>query len=212
MFAMRTIHGAGQQVVAIFSIAAVALLAAACGTASAPGSADKTVTVTRPGPTHTIKVAATAKPRPAGPGQCSTSDLKLTTGQENGAAGTVYYPVEFTNTSSSTCTMYGFPGAAFVTSPGGSVIGAPAGRVTAEPTLITLGPGVTAHATLAVSDVLIGNNCHQHQVPVKWLQVYPPDQYTPLFAPFTPLNGVGCADRSLVVMNVTPVTSGATGP
>jgi hypothetical protein len=207
---MRTIHGAGQRVLAMCSLASIALLGGACGTAAAPGSPGKTVTVTSPGATHTITVTAT--PRPAGPGRCSTAGLKLTIGQENGAAGTVYYPAVFTNTSSSTCTLYGFPGAAFVTSPGGSVIGAPAGRSTAEPTLITLGPGATAHATLAVSDVLIGNNCHQHQVPVKWLQVYPPNQYTPLFAPFTPLNGVGCADRSLVVMYVTPVTGGATGP
>ena len=108
--------------------------------------------------------------------------------------------------------MYGFPGVAFVTRPGGTVIGAPAGRGAAGPDLITLAPGATAHATLAVSDVLIGDTCHQHQVPVSWLQVYPPDQYTALFTPFTPPNGVGCADKSLVVMCVTPVTWGTTGP
>jgi hypothetical protein len=132
-------------------------------------------------------------------------------GQGNGAAGTVYYPVEFTNISGSACTLYGFPGVAFVTKPGGSVIGAPAGRSTADRDLILFGPGRTAHATLAVSDVLIENNCHQHQVPVKWLQVYPPDQYAALFAAFSPPNGHGCADKSLVVMHVGPVTWGATG-
>lgn len=201
MFAMRTFHWSGQRVLAICGLASIALLAAACGAPStqAPGS---------PGQTHTITVT----PRSPGPGQCSTSDLKLTIGQENGAAGTVYYPVQFTNTSNSTCTMYGFPGVAFVSSPGGSVIGAPAGRSAAERDLITLGPGATAHATLAVSDVLMQNNCRQHQVPVTWLQVFPPNQNTPLFARFTPLNGVGCADKSLVVMHVTPVTWGQTGP
>jgi len=212
MFAMRAIHGVGQQVLAMCGLASIALLAAACGTASAPppGSPGKTVTVISPGPTHTIKVTVT--PAPAGPGQCSTSDLKLAIGQENGAAGTVYYPVEFTNISSSPCTMYGFPGVAFVTSPGGRVIGAPAGRSAAKSALITLGRGATAHATLAVSDVLISNNCHQHQVPVHWLQVYPPNQYTAQFARFAPLNGVGCADKSLIVMHLTPVTWGQTGP
>jgi hypothetical protein len=212
MLAMRTCQGAGQQVLALCSLAIIATLATACGTASAPapGSSGKTVTITKPGPAHTVTVTPT--PNPAGPGQCRTSDLKLTIGQENGAAGTVYYPVQFTNTSSLACTMYGFPGVAFVTKPAGTVIGAPAGRTAAQPQLITLVPGATVHATLAVSDVLLSNNCRQHQVPVRWLQVYPPGQYTPLSARFTPLNGVGCADKSLVVMYVAPVTRGATGP
>jgi hypothetical protein len=168
------------------------------------------VNVTSPGPTHAIKVTPT--PKPAWPGQCSTSDLQLTIGQPNWAAGTVFYSVKFTNRSSSACTMYGFPGVAFVTKPGGSVIGAPAGRVTEERDLINLRPGVMAHSTLAVSDVLIENNCRQHQVPVKWLQVYPPDQYAPLFAPISAPKRHGCADKSLVVMYVGPVTRGATGP
>jgi hypothetical protein len=210
MFAMRTLHGAGQRALALLSLASIAALAAACGTASAPPprSPGKTVTVTKPGPTHTVTVT----PKPAGPGQCSTSDLKLTIGRGDGAAGTVFYPVEFTNISSSACTMYGYPGVAFVTRPGGAVIGAPAGRDAAERDLITLAPGVTAHARLAVSDVLLSDQCHQHQVPVYWLQVYPPGQYTALTVPFSPPNGYGCADKSLVVMYVTPVTWGTAGP
>jgi hypothetical protein len=212
---MRTVSRPGQRALAMWGLASIALLAAACGTSSTPppGSPGKTVTVTTPGPTHTITVTATPTPKLAGPpGQCSTSDLKLTIGRASAAAGTVFYSVKFTNRSSSVCTMYGFPGVAFVTKPGGGVIGAPAGRVTAERDLINLGPGGTAHATLAVSDVLLENNCRQDQVPVKWLQVYPPDQYAPLFAPFSPPNGHGCADKSLVVMYVGPVTWGATGP
>lgn len=202
---MRTVRPAGQRVLAMCGLAFIALLAAACGHASAPAPAS-------PGPTHTSTVTVTPTPKPAGPGQCSTSDLKLTIGQANGAAGTVFYSVEFTNTSSSACTMFGYPGVSFVTKPGGSVIGAPAGRSPSERHLITLAPGVTAHATLAVSDVLLGDNCRQHHVPVKWLQVYPPDQFTALSAPFSPPNGYGCADKSLVVMHVGPITSGATGP
>ena len=66
-------------------------------------------------------------------------------------------------------------------------------------------PGATAHATLAVSDVLIGNNCLHHQVQVNWVQVYPPDQYCALFGS---LSLPGCADKSLVTMNVSTVSSG----
>jgi hypothetical protein len=217
MFAMRICHGAGQRVLAMCGLASIALLGAACSATPAPAAhkSGKTVTVVQPSPTHTATVTPTptATPRLAtGPGQCSTSDLKVTIGQENGAAGTIYYPVQFTNVSASACTLYGYPGVAFVTQPGGSVIGAPAGRRTSARVLITIGPGVTAHATLAVSDVLIGDNCHQHQVPVHWLQVYPPNQYTALTVPFSAPNGVGCADKSLVVMGVTTVTWGSAGP
>ena len=105
---MTTVRAAVPRALAMCSLASVALLGAACGTASAPpGSSGKTVTVTSPGPTRTVTVTPT--PQPATPGQCSTSDLKLTIGQANGAAGTVYYPVQLTNTSNSTCTLYGFP-------------------------------------------------------------------------------------------------------
>jgi hypothetical protein len=126
-------------------------------------------------------------------------------GAANGAAGTIFYPLDFTNTSGSACTMFGYPGVAFVSSPGGSQIGAPANRrVAAAPTVLTVAPGATAHATLAVSDVLIGNNC-KHQQQVNWVQVYPPDQFSALSAP---LSRQGCADKSLVTMGVTIVTSG----
>ncbi len=137
---------------------------------------------------------------------CPATDLKLTVGAGSGAAGTVYYPLDFTNTSSAACTMDGYPGVAFVRSPGGSQVGAPAGRAsTTAPALVTVAPGAVAHATLGVSDVLIGNNCRHHQVPVRWVQVYPPDQYRALFAR---LSRQGCADRSLVTMHVTTVSSG----
>jgi hypothetical protein len=126
-------------------------------------------------------------------------------GAANGAAGTIFYPLDFTNTSGSACTMFGYPGVAFVSSPGGSQIGAPANRrVAAAPTVITVAPGATAHATLAVSDVLIGNNC-KHKQQVNWVQVYPPDQFSALSAP---LSRQGCADKSLVTMGVTIDTRG----
>jgi hypothetical protein len=124
----------------------------------------------------------------------------------NGAAGTIYYPLDFTNVSGSACTMYGYPGVGLAIRPGGSLIGAPASLIgTLAPTLITLKPGATAHAPLRVSDVLISNNCLHHQVPAKWVLVYPPGQSSALFAR---LRMQGCADRSLVIMVVGPVGSG----
>jgi len=180
----------GRRALAGSCLATLALLTAACGSSTPAATPTRTVTVT---------------PSPSGPLPCPTTALKLTVGAANGAAGTIFYPLDFTNTSGSACTLYGYPGVAFVTSPGGSQIGAPAGRRTgAAPAVVTVAPGATATATLAVSDVLIGTNCH-HQVPVKWVQVYPPDQFKALFAR---LSRPGCADKSLVTMGVTTVASG----
>jgi len=191
----------GRRILAACCLTSIALLVAACGTSGTPAPV-KTVTVTiRPSTSPTPAALA-----PTGPLPCLTTDLRLTVGAGNGAAGTIYYPLDFTNASTSACTMYGYPGVAFVSSPGGSQVGAPAGRGSnTAPALVTLEPGATAHATLAVSDVLIGNNCLHHQVQVNWVQVYPPDQYSALFAS---LSRPGCADKSLVTMNVSTVSSG----
>ena len=179
----------------------VLALLAACGSSAATATPARTVTVTA----TPASPPASASPASPGAQPCATTDLKLAVGQPHGAAGTIFYPLNFTNTSGSACTMYGYPGVAFVSSPGGSQIGAPANRrIAAAPTVITVAPGATAHATLAVSDVLIGNNC-KHQLQVHWVQVYPPDQFKALFAP---LSRPGCADKSLVTMGVTTVTGG----
>jgi Domain of unknown function (DUF4232) len=136
---MRASAITGRRMLAVCCLTLIALLAAACGS-SGTAVPTKTVTVT-------IMSAGSPKPAPAassGPLPCLTTDLRLTVGASNGAAGTIFYPLEFTNASSSTCTMYGYPGVAFVSSPGASQIGAPAGRrPPAAPTLVTLEPGAT---------------------------------------------------------------------
>jgi hypothetical protein len=202
MFTMRASSVTGRRMLAACGLTSIALLGGACSPSGTPAPV-KTVTVTIRPSASPIPTAAAA---PAGPSPCLTTDLRLTVGASNGAAGTIYYPLDFTNASTSACTLYGYPGVAFVSSPGGSQVGAPAGRGSnTAPALVTLEPGATAHATLAVSDVLIGNNCLHHQVAVNWIQVYPPDQYSALSAA---LSRPGCADKSLVTMNVGTVLSG----
>ena len=200
---MRASAITGRLALAGSCLTSLALLTTACGSSTPGATPTRTVTVTA---TPSAPASPTVTPSPSGPQPCSTTDLKLTVGAANGAAGTIFYPLNFTNTSGSACTMFGYPGVAFVSSPGGSQIGAPASRRTAAaPAVITVAPGATVHATLAVSDVLIGNNC-KHQQQVHWVQVYPPDQFTALFAS---LSRLGCADKSLVTMGVTTVTNGS---
>ena len=198
----------GRRMLAAWCLASIALLPAACGSSATTASPQTTAA---PATTTTATITPSSPPETASAGssaplQCSARVLKLTVGAGNGAAGTVYYPLDFTNTSSAACTMYGYPGVAFVSSAGGSQVGAPAGRASnTAPALVTLASGAVAHATLGVSNVLIGNNCLHHQVQVHWVQVYPPDQYSALFAR---LRRQGCADRSLVTMHVNTVSGG----
>jgi hypothetical protein len=189
-----------RLVLAACCLASVASLAAGCGARPSAAMQAKAAVVARGASSGAGHAAA------AGPPRCQTKALKLTVGMGEGAAGTVYTPLNFTNKSGSKCTLDGYPGVAFVTAPHGKMIGAPAGRRgTTRVAKITLSPGATAHATLGVSDVLISNNCAGHRVRVHWIQVYPPGAFTALYARF---NVLGCAKKSLVTTHVSSVSAG----
>ena len=120
--------------------------------------------------------------------QCPTSALHVTVAKLQGsaAAGTDYVPLDFTNVSSHSCQMYGFPGVSFVTGDPGSQIGDAASRQTSFGSqTVTLAAGGQAHAWLGVADA--GNfppsTCHQ--VTAHWLKIFPPDQYASLYTGFT---------------------------
>ena len=78
--------------------------------------------------------------------------MSLDTSVEAVAAGSSYLPLDFTNTAHSACRLTGYPDVAFISGVPGHRIGGPATRdqgVAAHP--VTLAPGATAHAWLAVS-------------------------------------------------------------
>jgi Domain of unknown function (DUF4232) len=119
---------------------------------------------------------------------CASSALKarVVTSQGGAAAGSAYYPIDFTNTSGAACTMFGYPGVSFVTGQGGSRLGRPATRNTAvAPVTVTLPPGGVAHATIQVADA--GNYTRSECKPVTghWLKIYPPNQFAAIYARFT---------------------------
>ena len=81
---------------------------------------------------------------------CATSALKvaLAVGARARAAGSIYYPIDLTNTSGSTCTLFGYPGVSFVTGPSGTQIGRAATRNPVCPRPRSRSPPAqTAHAT-----------------------------------------------------------------
>jgi hypothetical protein len=127
------------------------------------------------------------------------------TGGSEGAAGSVYTTLVFTNTGSSTCTLYGYPGVSLLDS--GGQIGAAATRSpTHAPTVVTLKPGGKANVTLQVAQALNypSSKCTTRQATD--LRVYPPGQKQSIDVPF---KATGCAQSSVKLLSVTAAASGA---
>jgi hypothetical protein len=194
-------------------------LLAACGGSSGGAAAGPTSTVTvtaspsTPTPTAAGSSSAaggSGTPQAhAGSSSCSTSDLHVDLGQGNGAAGSTIVPIEFENQSTSTCTMFGYPGVSFVTGVGGSQIGASGGENSATPRkLITLAPGAKAHALMSV---VVAQNFPASKckvVKAHWLKVFPPGETAAQFLKFT---SDTCSNPSTAVrvLNIETVQAGA---
>ena len=198
-------------------LAGTALLAAACTSAAPPAAAPtvtKTVTVTVTPTSPGSGGGGTPQPSPtdtgsAGPGACPTSALHVSIGNGNGAAGSVYYPIVFTNSSGSPCTLFGFPGVSFVTSPNGSQIGDAATRQSDKPVqTVTLAAGGVAHATLQVVQALNFPATKCQPVTAHFLKIYPPNQTDPVVLSFT-AKACAATGQGVTVLNVAPVQPGA---
>ena len=161
-----------RRAFAAAALTSVAALAAACGTST------NNAAVTNAAPATSDSTAPAATPAaPSGPAPCPTRSLHLKLGVSQGTAGSVYTTIVFTNTSNSTCTLYGYPGVSLTTGKPGSQIGKPAKENPATPRqLVTLQPQTSASALLRI--VFAGNyppsQCHP--VTAHYLQVYPPNQ------------------------------------
>ncbi len=121
----------------------------------------------------------------------------------NGAAGSVFYTLQFTNLSGHRCTLNGFP---FIHAIGLS--GHPTGRraafTSATPHEVTLRKGATAKAVLQVVDV--GNFPAPRCKPTTaaGFQVFPPNQTRPKVIPF-PFGA--CSNKhGPTFLRVAPVT------
>lgn len=83
--------------------------------------------------------------------RCHTSELKATVGRNDPGAGQENFPVVLTNVSGRTCTVHGYPGAAFVDT-SGRQLGPDPKRESGTPTTVTLRPGASAWAGLTFSN------------------------------------------------------------
>ncbi len=136
--------------------------------------------------------------------RCATAGLVIWLDtQGNGAAGSIYYHLRFTNLSGRRCTLRGYPGVSAVNLAGHQV-GSAASRDNAIPmTTVTLGKGATATAVLRIVEAgnFPASSCHQ--VTAAGLRVFPPGQRRATVVPF-PFDA--CSRRGPVYLSVRAVT------
>ncbi|MFJ2827968.1 DUF4232 domain-containing protein [Streptomyces sp. NPDC087263] len=83
--------------------------------------------------------------------RCHTSELTVSVGGNDPGAGQENFPINLTNSSQRTCTLRGFPGAAFIDA-SGKQLGPDPERSSESPTTVTLAPGKQAWAGLTFSN------------------------------------------------------------
>jgi hypothetical protein len=126
-------------------------------------------------PTPTVTVTA-----PTTVSRCLSSQLSLSLGSSQGAAGSTYRPIVFTNTGSHACELHGYPGVSFVDA-SGAQLGKAAREEPGKERTVKLASGGAANALLQEPDpgVFTASDCQATQA--DRLRVYPPGETTPLF-------------------------------
>ena len=171
---LTTIPKAARRAAAVIAAASVAGLIAttAAFAASSSGAA---------------LAADTMPAAPAAVRACTASDLGawVAVTQGNGAAGSIFYPLQFTNLSRHACAMRGFPGVSAIDR-NGHQLGSPASWDHALPArTVVLAPGATAHSILRWSDATVATSPGCHPVSSTFeLRIYPPGQYRATYAAF----------------------------
>jgi Protein of unknown function (DUF4232) len=155
-----------------------------------------------------VLAADTAHAAPAAVRACTADDLGvwLAVSQLDGAAGTSYYPLQFTNLSRHACAMRGFPGVSAVDR-NLHQLGRPAGRDHVVPVrTVVLAPGATAHTILGYGDVTVATapGCHPTFRTFE-LRVYPPGQRHATYAAF---DFEVCSHAGPVYMGIQPIQAG----
>jgi Protein of unknown function (DUF4232) len=178
--------------------AALICTAAVAGCASS-GSSQPAASGSTPAASSTAPAAtssntpAVVAPSSSAPGTpaCATSALQVKLGSSDGYAGGVYVVIDFTNTSGSTCTLFGYPGVSLVTGPPYKQIGLAAKRSTStSKKLVTLAAGATANAQLQIVDALNFPSASCGPTKATALKIYPPNQTEPVYLPNT---STGCS-------------------
>ncbi|MFJ8113757.1 DUF4232 domain-containing protein [Streptomyces sp. NPDC096132] len=148
-----------RAAVAMAAVGALAVVLAACTSADKAGGASggDPVAVATPDASTPATSAAPARPS-ASPAttapstRCRTADLRASIGPNDPGAGQENFAVVLTNNSTRTCTVYGFPGIAFVDGVGEAVTPDPERATGQEEPTVTLKPGASAWSALTFTN------------------------------------------------------------
>ena len=131
--------------------------------------------------------------------RCHTSELKAKVGANDPGAGQENFPIVLTNSSGRTCTVRGYPGAAFLNA-SGTQLGDDPQRESGTATTVTLKPGQSAWAGLSFSNPEVSG---AKTATASWLAVTPPDEQDALHVKWTagavPLSGNSSTVRLTVL-------------
>jgi len=190
-------------------------MAAGCGSSASPGNSPTVVGSTSttqasggPQSSSPAPTTATGTSSPVA-AACQTSGLKISLRGNGAGMSHIYMAIQFTNTSSVACTLYGFPGVSFT---GGSPLrqlGLPAAEDTGTTReLVTLAAGATASAQFSYVDVLVYPASHCEPVHTAFLKIYPPNQTSAISVAFKALT---CAKpiRTAYISAVRPGNGGS---
>ena len=192
---LPTIPRTARRITAVIAAASAAGLIAASAAVAA-------------GSSGAVLTADTSPAAPAPVRACTADDLGvwLAVAQLDGAAGSVYYPLQFTNLSRHACAMRGFAGVSAVDR-NLHQLGSPAGWAHVVPVrTVVLAAGRTAHAILRYGDVRVSTapGCHPTLRTFE-LRVYPPGQHHATYAAF---DFEVCSHAGPVYMDVGPIQAG----
>ena len=140
---------------------------------------------------------------------CTTNDLKTTIGNYGGGTpGSYYSIIDFTNTSSASCTLYGYPGVSLRNAEYAQIGAAATRTAKPAPSLVTLAPGATGNASLRMTDPSVYPSSECDQVTSAYLMIYPPDQTE---STELPLKEATCSSSSIKMLGIGAIAAGAAG-
>jgi len=204
--AATAIAGCGSQSASSLSSSPSAASGSSGSNGAAASSASASSTAAPTGPASSAAVNPNAAGS-GGPPGCATRDLKATVGIAQGAAGSVYQVIDFTNIGTASCSLYGYPGIALAGGSPVTQIGAAASRSPqAGPALITLKPGGVANTLLRITQAQNYPTSRCSPMASTYLQIYPPNQTTPIYLGY---KSTGCSATGVNLLTVSVVQSGA---
>lgn len=199
-------------------VAATVLMVSGCASGSSTTTAPPAATTS---PTASAAAGAgsapspdatTAKPDSGGQAaaaiaRCRSTDLKVTwtADQGGGAAGSQGSFLIFTNTTSKTCSLYGYPGVSFVAGDQGTQVGDAFTRSEAAKKTVNVSAGGSAHAQIVTVNWQNYSEGDCKPVSVRGFRVYPPDETA---AVFVSQPQTACSAKNKGVGQVFPIVAG----